>query len=357
MYLKSEVYRNDLEQAIRGTVDFEKLFHKRILVTGATGMIGSFITDMLLHANRTAGAGVEVYALARSREQLMLRFCSSQSEKNLRFRIQDVTEPLQADICADYIIHAAGDGFPAAFRKHPVETMTPALLGTCQLLQYTREHPVEKFLYISSGEVYGKSSGTDHAFHEEEGGLLDSMDVRNCYPVSKRCGEALCASFAAQYHVPAAVVRLSHVYGACTSAHDNRAVGQFLQNAAAGKEIVLHSAGKQLRSYTYVADCASGILTALLDGVSGEAYNVANKDSILTIAEFAALLSETAKVGCIRKIPDETEEKEHTPIEYAVLDASRLERLGWSGQYNPDKGIKHMLEIRKTVGEIWKQTK
>ena len=191
MYLKSEVYRNDLEQAIRGTVDFEKLFHKRILVTGATGMIGSFITDMLLHANRTAGAGVEVYALARSREQLMLRFCSSQSEKNLRFRIQDVTEPLQADICADYIIHAAGDGFPAAFRKHPVETMTPALLGTCQLLQYAREHPVEKFLYISSGEVYGKSSGTDHAFHEEEGGLLDSMDVRNCYPVSKRCGHCV----------------------------------------------------------------------------------------------------------------------------------------------------------------------
>ena len=172
------------------------------------------------------------------------------------------------------------------------------------------------------------------------------MSVRSCYPMAKRCAETLCVSSGTQYHVPVVVVRPSHVYGACTSIHDNRATVQFLNDAAAGKNIILHSEGKQMRSYTYVADCVSGIFSVLLNGLDGEAYNIANETSRVTIAEFAGILSQKAGTNCIMKNPDENEIKEHTPIEYAVLDSAKLEQLGWCGQYDIEKGMEHMFVIR-----------
>lgn len=347
MYMQSRTYIDDLKNAVSGIVNMQKLYHKRILITGATGLIGSFAADMLLYVDRMDNAEIEIYLLARDEKRLRERFTSSLDEKRLHFVVQDVTKPLEINAEVDYMIHAAGDGFPAAFREHPVETMTPALFGTYQLLQYAAHNTVKKFLYISSGEVYGKISGTEHAFTEKECGYLDSMSVRSCYPMAKRCAETLCASFYAQYHVPVVVARLSHTYGACTSMHDNRATVQFLKNVAVGKDIVLNSTGRQMRSYTYVADCVSGIFTVLLNGVDGEAYNIANAVSRVTIAEFASILAKKAGVDCMVKNPDENEKCEHTPIEYAVLDSSKLEQLGWRGQYDVNRGIEYMLRIKK----------
>lgn len=349
MYLRCEGYREDLELAWEGIVNREKLCQKRILITGATGLIGSFMTDLLLYANEKKRTDIAVSVLARDEKQVKERFASHIGDANFHTVIQDVTEPLKLSHPFDYILHAAGDGFPSAFRVHPVETMTPALFGTYHLLQYAREWRAEKFLYVSSGEVYGKMPDTNHAFVEEDCGYLDSMAVRSCYPAAKRCGETLCASFGQQHHVPVTVVRPSHVYGPCASIRDNRATAQFLNAAAAGKTITLNSPGRQMRSYTYVADSVTGIFTVLLNGLNGEAYNIANKDSKTTIAEFARLLASKAGVRYTVRLPDEEEKGEHTPIEYAVLDASKLEGLGWCGQYNIDRGIEQMLKIRKMV--------
>lgn len=352
MYLKNETYRNDLNNALNGTVNVWKLYHKSILIAGATGLIGSFAADMLLYANQMINAEIEIYLLARDEKKLKERFASGSDEKRLHFIVQDVVNPLELSVTVDYIIHAAGDGFPAAFREHPVETMTPALLGTYQLLQYAKRSSLQNFLYVSSGEVYGKAQGSIHAFTESECGYLDSMSVRSCYPMAKRCAETLCVSFGEQYHVPVVVVRPSHVYGAGVSIHDNRATVQFLNNATAGENIILHSAGKQIRSYTYVADCVSGIFTVLLNGMDGEAYNIANAASRVTIAEFAVILSGKAGVDCVVKCPDENEKKEHTPIEYAILDSTKLERLGWHGQYDIYVGIGNMFDIGMTESSI-----
>lgn len=345
MYIGNKTYRKDLETALHGIINYRELFHKSILVTGATGLIGSFLVDLLLYANQQENAGIEVYALARNKETLCTRFASVQKMPELHFLVQDVTEPLQLQECVDYIIHAAGDGFPSAFREHPVETMTPAVLGTYQLLLYAKEMRIKRFIYLSSGEVYGKEIGRVKAFTEAETGDIDSMDVRSCYPIAKRCAEALCVSFMEQYQVPTVIARLSHTYGANVSARDNRATVQFMKNAVAGQNIVLHSPGRQLRSYTYVADCVSGVLTVLLNGRAGEAYNVANAASRVTVAEFAGMVAEKSGRQCIFEQPTNSEKKELTPIEYAVLASEKLEGLGWTGQYDISGGISQMLEI------------
>lgn len=359
MYSNCKNYRKDLHAALHGTINIEKLYHKKVLITGATGLIGSFLTDVLLYANKRKDAEIEVYALARSKERLVERFSSHMTDSRFHLVVQDITEPLKMSEPVDYMIHAAGDGYPAAFRERPVETMTPALFGTYNLLLYAKEHNIEKLLYISSGEIYGRASGEGqilkmqaskkYAFKEEDCGITDSMEPRSCYPMAKKCAETMCVSFAAEYMIPTVVARPSHTYGVCTSVNDNRATVQFLEKASVGEDIVLYSRGNQLRSYTYVADCVSGLLTVLLNGRNGEAYNIANSNSRVTIAEFADILVKKTGVKCIMEIPDEASQKEFTPIEYAVLDSSKLERLGWKSQYGIQAGIENMLRIKKEL--------
>ena len=349
MYIKNEIYRRELESVWREIPGAQKLCHKSILITGGTGLIGSFLADLLLYANKEKDAGIQIYLLARNEKRIKERFASSLEEERLHFVIQDVVTPFALSVPIDYIIHAAGDGFPSAFREHPVETMTPALFGTYHLLQYARECQAKRFLYISSGEVYGRMPGNKTAFTEDDCGYLNTIEVRSCYPIAKRCGETLCVSFGEEYQIPVVVARLSHIYGACVSNSDNRATAQFLDCVCRGESIVLNSAGRQMRSYTYVADCVSGILTVLLNGTDKEAYNIANPISRVTIAQFARILADVAGSKCIMKIPDEKGKKEQSPIEYAVLDSSKLENLGWQGQYDIYKGIEHMFDIRKMV--------
>lgn len=135
-----------------------------------------------------------------------------------------------------------------------------------------------------------------------------------------------------------------------SAVHDNRATVQFLNNAVNGENIILHSSGKQLRSYTYVADCVSGLLTVMLNGTSSEAYNIANAASRVTIAEFAAIIAEKSGSQCVFEQPSDSEKKEPTPIEYAVLASDKLENLGWSGRYDVFAGISRMLDIACQIG-------
>lgn len=350
MFYESVTYRENLNNALHAICNNRDLYGKRFLISGASGLIGSFIIDMLAFANEVEDAGIEIWALGRDESKLRERFHSNISSGHLNFIIQDITDKFVCDIEYDYIINLAGDGYPAAFRERPVETMTPAFVGTYNLLEHVVKTGKGRVLLASTGEVYGTIENRQ-AFVENDCGYIDSMSSRSCYPIAKKAAETLCASYAKEYDVYVMVARLSHVYGANSSPKDNRATVQFMQNAIKKEDIVLHSLGNQMRSYTYVADAVVGLFYILLRGNKGEAYNVANAESRITIADFA---KETAKIGgvkCVRKMEDDIARAEKTPIEYAVLDSSKLEKLGYKAEYTPSEGIRDSLKILEEISK------
>lgn len=335
-------YLKELECSILSLKEIYELNNCKILITGATGLIGGYIVDMLLHANLFLGLEIEVFALSRSADKLKKRFSYVKSEF-LHFIVQDVCMPIDINENIDYIIHAAGDGYPEAFRMRPVETMLPAILGSINTLKVANTNHAKGYVLVSTGEVYGNGKGGVTPFRENDFLMSEGMKTRSCYPVCKQCAEILCASYSYEYNVNIKVARLSHVYGSYTSESDNRASTQFIKSASIGKNIVMHSKGCQVRSYTYIADAATAIIYILVRGKNGEAYNVANSDSIASIAEFAENVAKISGVSVIYNIPTKEQIRETTPISYAILDSSKLQKLGWNSHYSLLEGISSAL--------------
>lgn len=339
---KSETYINDLDRTLRAVVNLQEIQGKEVLVTGATGTIGSFLVDVLMRFNAVDNAGITIYAAGRSIDRLSKRFDFIKNDM-LRYIAYDVRKPVSFDFSVDYMIHAAGNAYPAAFNGDPVGTIMGNVTGTYALLEFGRMHGARRLLYVSSGEVYGQGDLSLEEYDEEYAGYLDSMSPRSCYPLSKRVTETLCASYSRQYGMETVIVRPCHTYGPGITEGDNRANVQFIRNVLDGKDIILKSAGTQMRSYCYIADCVSAVLTVLLNGENGEAYNSANPDARVTIAEFAQAAAEIAGKKVIFENPSAEELADQTPIAKQVLSSKKVEKLGWKGCFSLYEGVAHTI--------------
>ncbi len=340
----SNTYLTDIKTAITATLNLDKLKNSSVLITGASGLIGSFLVDMLAEYNYAYNGDVRIFAAGRNTERLQERFRGIRTD-SITFVEQDVNQPPKFDFQVDYIIHAASNAYPAAFEKDPVGTILSNIKGTEYLLEYARSHGTKRVLFISTGEVYGQCEPSLTAFKEEYSGYVDPTKVRSCYPASKRAAETLCAAYSSQYGVDTVIVRPCHIYGPNTTKSDNRASVQFINNALKGEDIVLQSSGSQMRSYCYIADCGSAVLSVLTSGETANAYNIANSDARVTIAGLAKIIAERAlsRVVFAGGTPSEND----TPITYAVLDSQKLENLGWKGRYTVTEGIQNTLNILK----------
>lgn len=347
-FYKSKSYKKDIETAVKATVGFEKLFGSSVLIAGGSGLIGSFMADMLLYANAHMNANITVYAMDLSAERLAARYEGAETNY-LHFVEHNVNNLPDFDFPVDYIIHAASPAFPAAFNNDPVGTVLSNILGTKYLLDYGKDHGTKRMLYISSGEVYGQGDLSLDSFDETYAGYVDPTSARSCYPNGKRAAETLCVSYTKQFGVDTVIVRPSHTYGPTVTKADNRANAQFVSKGLAGEDIVLNSAGNQMRSYTYLADSASAILSVLTSGESCNAYNIANAQSRTTIAGFAQEVAAQTGTKVIFADPDEVAKAEMTPIEKQVLSSRKLESLGWKGKFSVAEGIKHTLNIMREL--------
>ena len=341
---KSDIYIYDLDVAIEHVSEIESLNKLKVLVTGATGTIGSFIVDMLLRYNQKNNAEITVIVAGRNVEKLRRRFEYWKDQHLLVFSY-DVTGMIKFDVEVDYVIHAAGNAHPSAFNGDPVGTIIGNVQGTYKLLEYTKIHGGKRFLYVSSGEVYGQGDLTMDEFVENYAGYLDPLLPRSCYPQSKRATENLCASYTSQYGLETVIVRPCHTYGPEITPSDSRANAQFIRNVLNDEDIVMKSAGTQMRSYNYIADCASAIITVLLKGKSGEAYNIANPDVRITIAELAQIIAKVGKRNVVYLDPTTLDIVNQSPVAKQVLSSKKLEALGWTGVYSYEEGVHHTIAI------------
>lgn len=326
-YSDVEKYRKDVETAIEHTVDFADLYHKRVLILGASGLLGSFMVDCLLWANKLHNAEITIYAVSRDREQLNRRF-GSDHKKYLHLIEADVMT-MEIPLSFDYIIHAAGYGHPGAFREIPAEVLLSGVVGAQRTLDIARQSAGCRVLFLSSGEVQEP---------------VDHLSVRACYPVGKMAAETLCLCYQKEFGVDTVIARPCHTFGANTAKHDNRATAQFLAAAARGANIQMYSAGEQRRSFLYVADCISGLLTVLTKGAGGAVYGISSGESC-TIREFAERCSAVGKCTVKFHMPTSIEKSESSPIKKQIVGNDALRELGWQPAFSIEEGIERTIEI------------
>ena len=317
-------YREHLQNAAAVSLPWQKLSGCNVLVTGATGLIGSCVVDVLmLHPDKD----FHVYAAGRNEVRAQTLFSEYAEDSTFHFFPYDVMQPLCSDISFHYIIHAASNASPNFFAKQPVEVMKANLMGVCHLMDYGLQHDLRRFLYVSTGEVYGEGDG--RVFTEDYSGYVNTMSPRSCYPSSKRAAETLCVAYAEEYGVDAVVARLSHVYGPRFTESDNRVYAQFIRNVLQSEDILMKSTGEQFRSWCYVVDAVKGLLYVLLKGQSGSAYNVADASSNISIRQLAEIVAEIGGRRVIVDVPADEEKKGYNPVTMSVFSTEKLESLGW----------------------------
>ena len=348
------LYKEDIASVAKLPIDWERLRNRTFLISGASGNIACFLIDVL----RAKNLGIRIYALGRNRERAKERFAAYWEDEDFIFAEGDINQGIHLPIEGqevpriDYILHAASNTHPAAYSADPIGTITTNILGTYNLLEYGAAHGCRRFLYASSVEVYGENRGDAEKFDEAYLGYIDCNTMRAGYPESKRCGEALCQAYIAQKGMDVVMPRLSRTYGPTLLATDTKAISQFIHKGVAGEDIVLKSEGKQLYSYSYVADAVSALLYCLLYGQNGHAYNVADEKSDKTLKELAAIIADYAGKQVVFELPDAKEAAGYSTATKAVLDAAKLKALGWRAQYDMKTGLERTIRILRELGTV-----
>lgn len=320
-------------RAIAGasTIDWERLEGASVLVTGATGLVGSAVVRALLEHNRHGGTPIAVRALVRDRAKADVVFSAYGPQDGLSFVEGDVATVAPEACAADFFLHAACPTASQFFMAHPVETARAIVDGTVNMLEAARICEAQSFVYVSSMEVYGdgnEAAGLGHLLGEGDVGHVDPLSVRSCYPEGKRMAEQYCAAYASEYGVPAKVARLAQTFGPGIPKDDKRIFAMIARAAMAGDDVVLKTTGASTRMYAYTADAVRGLLTVLLRGEAGRAYNVANPATYSSVRGMAeAVLAEFAPAACVRLELDP--DAPYPPEHHLPLDVSALTSLGW----------------------------
>jgi nucleoside-diphosphate-sugar epimerase len=326
-------------------LDPEQLRNSDILITGGTGLIGY---NLLLELSRLQREyGLRLHALVRSKSAAAERFAAFLDRVNL---IEgDVCGDLNIDGPLDYIVHGASVTSSRFFVEQPVETIMTSVMGTRNLLELARTKGVKSMVYLSSMEVYGAVDSRE-PLTESMLGHVDPLNVRSSYPESKRMCESLCVAYAKEYGVPVKIARLAQTFGPGLQPQDKRAIVQFLESALAGRNIEIKASGESSRMYLYTFDAVSALLTLLLRGADGEAYNLADKNTYCSIRTLAQTIVRVcgAKSRVLVNTGSEEERRIYPPDSFLRLDTTKLENLGWKALYSLEEGL---ASLGKAISE------
>ena len=342
--LQNAVISEDIERITAEDLDWQQLYGSTVLVTGASGMIPSYVVYTMLGLNDLKNAGIKVLALVRNGEKARRIFGQVLERDDIELLVQDVTAPICIDGPVDYIFHGASAARPSEHKAAPVSTIRANVIGTFSLLDLAVEKKAKGFVLMSSSEVYGKAPEGVERITENDYGYVDTLNTRSCYSEGKRAAETICACYQAQYGIRCCIPRFAHIYGPGLSLTDGRVQADFAANVVRGENIVMKSDGSSQRAYTYVSDAVAGMFYVLLKGTE-PAYNVADSDNIISIRQLAeAFIASSPEKGLklVIDIPENTAGM-FNPAKFIGLDDSRIKALGWTPKVDIAEGTRRMV--------------
>ena len=340
-------YVEDVRRVASLDLPWEKLRGKTVLITGGTGLIGSFLIDVLVAAKLDC----TILLLGRSEDKAKARFAEYWDAGWIHFVKWDAastTLPI-VESAVGYVLHLASNTHPVAYATDPIGTITTNVIALNNLLSLAADKNASRFLFVSSNEIYGENRGDVEIFDEKYCGYIDCNTLRAGYPESKRCGEALCQAYIKQRGLDCVIARLTRTYGPTILPTDTKAISQFFNNALKGEDIVLKSDGGQYYSYQHVADSVSGLLFVLLKGRVGEAYNIADESGDITLRDLAAFIAAQAGRKVVFELPDAVESVGFSKATKARLGGSKIKELGWIPFFGIKKGVSKNYQILKIL--------
>lgn len=343
--VESCIRQTDLNELAQDDI-FEGLNNSSVLVTGATGLIGSEIVLGILAANRIRNLNIKVVALVRNYKKAQEIFKNVLARKELEIVVQDINDEISYEKDVDYIIHCASNTSSKDFVEKPVETISTIYNGTNNILKLAKDKKVRSVLYLSSLEVYGNFE-KDSLVKEDEYGYLDILNPRSSYSQGKRLAETLCISYCKEFDVDIKIARLTQTFGAGISKDDNRVFAQFAKAAVKKENIILHTRGDTIRNYCYLTDAVSAILTILIKGKSLNSYNVANTDTSISIKNMAELVAKDNNISVEFQIDDR--DHGYNPTIKICLDSSKLYALGWQAKIGIEEMFFRLISYLKRL--------
>lgn len=317
-----------------------------VLITGATGLIGQTVIKVLLEANEKYQLNIRIYAFVRNKKKAIKLFQRNSSKDELVYIEGDILKKkINVAERIDYIIHGASITDSTDFIVKPVETINTGIIGTENVLEFARKKNVKSVVYLSSMEVYGGISERRN-LKETDIGYLNPLAVRSSYSESKRMIENICISFFSEYNVPVKIIRLAQTFGPGVKYKDKRVFAEFARCVIDKKDIILHTSGKSERMYLYSYDAADAIVTVLIKGTDGQAYNAANQNTYCSIKQMANLVKTKIANNTINVIIENKQEKasQYSPEHYLYLDTEELIKLGWRPRTDLITAFEKMIE-------------
>ncbi len=350
---ENELYQEDIAWVAESEFPWEKLKNRSLLISGASGLIGSAFIDVLMYRNNRYDMRCKIYAMGRDAEKAKTRFSYCWDSEWFEFISWNINQPLVRDDIStvDYVFHLASNTHPVAYATDPIGTITTNIIGTNHMLTFAAAHESTRMVFASSNEIYGENRGDTEKFDERYCGYIDCNTMRAGYPESKRCGEALCQAYIESRKLDVVIARFTRSYGPTMQMSDTKAISQFIRKGIAKENIVLKSEGTQHYSYTYVGDAVSGLLTILFFGVCGEAYNIADDASDIMLKDLAAVVAEITGQKVVFEIPDAVESAGYSRATKARLDGSKLRELGWKARYGIKAGMTRTIRILEEKGQ------
>lgn len=351
------IIMGDLENIYRRDIPWNRLKSSTVLVTGAYGMLASYVVYLLLYLNRYHDMGIHIIAVVRSEEKFEKRFGRFAHDPFVTVYTAPIEGPLSVDGSVDYIFHAASIANPQYYALCPVDVLKPNVLDNYQLLELARKKNTKGFLFFSSGDVYGKVE-RDDTIKEDSVGTLDPLDVHSCYGESKRMAETMCCAYFRQYGVPIKLLRIWHTYAPTMNIEtDPRVFASFMRNLVHGENIAMQSDGSACRAFCYIADAVAAFFTILFYGANGEAYNVCNTSAFCTIREFAQSVVLVRKDLALKVITKERPAGdtyiENDRANFCPPCDQKLKRLGWRPEYTLEEGLERVYDFitRRATGD------